>query len=146
MTPFEQGFMDKCAELGVDPAALVKAAAVRFNPALKLLNRIRRSATEFDGAYRTLTAPTAVSGFPINVDKAGVRDLLRMAKARILARQATGARAGRLTRAANDLANKPSLRVQYPGHVNNVENGVINSPYLTMRDRLENMVGAWGDL
>ena len=30
MTPYEQGFMDKCAELGVDPQALLKSAA---NPA-----------------------------------------------------------------------------------------------------------------
>ncbi len=29
MTPYEQGFMDKCAELGVDPAAFVKQSAVR---------------------------------------------------------------------------------------------------------------------
>ena len=28
MTPYEQGFMDKCAELGVDPAALVKRAGI----------------------------------------------------------------------------------------------------------------------
>jgi hypothetical protein len=26
MTPYEQGFMDKCAELGVDPAMLIKQA------------------------------------------------------------------------------------------------------------------------
>ena len=29
MTPYEQGFMDKCAELGVDPSALVKLSAQR---------------------------------------------------------------------------------------------------------------------
>lgn len=29
MTPYEQGFMDKCAELGVDPTALVKQAGLR---------------------------------------------------------------------------------------------------------------------
>lgn len=36
MTAYEQGFMDKCAELGVNPAALVKAAqamASSYSPA-----------------------------------------------------------------------------------------------------------------
>ena len=33
MTPYEQGFMDKCAELGIDPQVLVKRSAIVINPA-----------------------------------------------------------------------------------------------------------------
>lgn len=32
MTPYEQGFLDKCAELGVDPTALVKQAMKKMSP------------------------------------------------------------------------------------------------------------------
>ena len=41
MTPYERGFMDKCAELGVDPAALVKQSAVR--PARLILGKAWKS-------------------------------------------------------------------------------------------------------
>lgn len=47
MTPYEQGFMDKCAELGVDPAALVKLSTTRSRSITR--REVLRAVLDYEG-------------------------------------------------------------------------------------------------
>ena len=88
MTPYEQGFMDKCAELGVDPAALVKQAQrVRGDQVLarimKLLKQPPKVVDHDTPRLLSLMSPTAIAprAFTTSGLVAGVKAL----KARRLA-------------------------------------------------------------
>lgn len=57
MTPYEQGFMDKCAELGVDPRAMLKQAALPAAGVSRLIKAFdagRASSSVFSRAMRSL--------------------------------------------------------------------------------------------
>lgn len=56
MTPYEQGFLSKCAELGVDPRALVKRAGI-VDSVRRLIRAVRGgvdpAAERMSGTLRT---------------------------------------------------------------------------------------------
>lgn len=84
MTPYEQGFMDKCAELGVDPAALVKRAGLfrllsaDLRPAARAAKRGgRRFAELLAGGSQKAHADYANGLSRLDAASTSLRDLTR---------------------------------------------------------------------
>lgn len=88
MTQYEQGFMDKCAELGVDPAALVKQAQrVRGDRVLtRIMKLLRQPPRVIDHATPRLLSLTSPGvPMPREFTTSGLVAGLKALKARRLA-------------------------------------------------------------